>query len=74
MSVEVLRQEITSLRSDERDQLLGYILHLKRLEEEPDHLARVTAVLDDESPDSWIPFDEVKRKVAELDRSEASGE
>ena len=74
MSVEVLKQEITSLASEERDQLLGFILHLKRLEEDPAHIARVTAVLDDKSPASWISFDEVKRKIAKLDRAEAADE
>lgn len=74
MSVEVLKQKITSLASEERDQLLGYILHLKRMEEYPGHLAHVTAVLDDKSAASWIPFDEVKRRIAELDRAEQGGE
>lgn len=74
MSVDVLKQEITSLASGERDQLLGYILHLKRLEEDPSHIARVTAVLDDKSSGSWIPLDEVKQRIAELDRSETDEE
>jgi hypothetical protein len=74
MSVEVLKQEIASLRSEERDQLFGYMLHLKNVEEDPGHIARVTALLDDDGPDRWVSLEHVKRRIGELDRIHEAAE
>jgi hypothetical protein len=74
MSVEVLKQEIASLRSEERDQLFGYMLHLRNVEEDPGHIARVTALLDDDAPGRWVSLEEVRQRIGELDRNEDAAE
>jgi hypothetical protein len=65
MSLGTLLTELESLERKDRCQVIGRLLLLNVMEDDPQHPQRTAAMLEDPQP--WVPWEEAVRKLDEAD-------
>lgn len=68
MSLETLKDQLRALAPATRRQLMAYLVVLED-NEDPDYRRRLARKIDDDSPDRWLPIEEVERRL----RTDAAG-
>jgi hypothetical protein len=71
MSIDALKQELASLDSDHRNEMIAYLVSLNH-RDNPERLAEISRILDDKDSSRWLTLEEVEKRLG-LD-SHASSE
>ena len=65
MSLGTLLTELELLERSSRNKVIGHLLMLNVMEDDPQRPQRTAAMLDD--PTQWIPWDEATRQLDDAD-------
>lgn len=63
MSITEIKAQLNSLSLDERRHLSAYLVSLRH-QELQEYRESLTAKIDNQSPDSWVSFEEFDRRIA----------
>ena len=66
MIKESLKEEVASLGTDDRRELMGYMVALQ-ITEDPVYRRALTERIDDTTPENWVTLEELDAKLKEVE-------
>jgi hypothetical protein len=66
MSIEVVKEEVQSLPTDERRKLMAFMVALED-QGRPGYATKLAQKIDDKFPERWLTLEECERKLASPD-------